>query len=206
MSLVKPAMIRLLALVALLAFCLLSCSGPSRTTTSRPLDSQFVRTSYLPSIFNISQGLCQQLEQNFRDGTLAETTCTVTTIVDIDDLASTSTFGRLLSEAIGAELMRKGAKVVDIRTAKAFMTRNRSGELILTRNAEDLSGSVKARAVVAGTYGVSRDSVVVTVRLISLSDSRIMSVAMTELARTPELDSLLSKGLNPEPTAYDRMF
>jgi TolB-like protein len=72
---------------------------------------------------------------------------------------------------------------------------------------EKLAEDVDARAVLAGTYGVGATSVVVNIRMIDFMTGDIISVAMTELARTKAIDSLL---LNPEkrvqetiPTAYD---
>jgi TolB-like protein len=159
-----------------------------------------------PTIFHVAEGLAAQLRVNLRDEDYDARDCVVTTFVDIEDLTRSSSFGRLLAEAVGAEIFRQGGNVVDIRPGDAFMVQPGEGELILSRDVGDLGKEVGAAAVVAGTYGVGATTVAVTVRLIDLSSHRVLSVAMVEMGRTPGLDALLKQSSGPVPTSFDKAY
>ncbi len=197
--------------LGMLVVLLFGCAG-ARTTvekaqqTYRPAQPPVARVqaSYMPSIYNLAQGLAAQLNRNYRDGGLSSCTCIITTFVDINDLYRSSAFGRLLAEAMGAEIFRLGGRVLDIRQARCIMARPGTGELILSREAEELGQEVSAGAALVGTYGAGQATVAVTVKLIDLKTREVLSVAMTEIARTSAVNTLLSSSLAPEPTAYDR--
>jgi TolB-like protein len=159
-----------------------------------------------PTIFHIAEGLAAQLKVNLRDEDYDACDCVVATFVDIEDLTHSSSFGRLLAEAVGAEIFRQGGRVVDIRSGNAFMVQPGEGELILSRNSRDLDKQVGVAAVVAGTYSVGATTVAVTVRLIDLSSHRVLSVAMVEMGRTPGVDALLQQSSGPVPTAFDKAY
>ncbi len=163
------------------------------------------RAAAWPTIFNIARGLAVQLDGNMRDGALADHPCVITTFADIDNLAASSRFGRLLAEAVGAELFRQGAEVKDVRSTGAVMLAPGQGEFGLSRDAEEALKEVNASAVVAGTYGVGSGTVAVTVRIIDVKTGGVLSVAMTEMARTEAVDALLEPGASSGPTVYDRL-
>ena len=185
------------------------CAGPGRQSQEVPVsvhhEASLARASYVPSIYNLAQGLSAQLRRNCRSGDLSSFRCIVTTFVDIDDLSRSSTFGRLLAEAMGAEIFMQGGRVVDVRQARSLLTKPGTGELILTREAEELAREMDADTVLAGTYGVGPATVAVTVRLMDLKSHEVLSVARTEIARTPSVNELLSDYVYPRATACDRL-
>ncbi len=158
-----------------------------------------------PTIFNVAQGLALQLQQNMRDGSLADYPCVVTTLAQIDRLDKSSRFGRVMAEAIGAEIFRQGGSVREVRTADSIMLEPNEGEFSLSREASEIGSSVDADAVVVGTYGVGRHSVAITLRMIDIQNHSVLSVAMTEIARTEAVDSLLQATNEPIPTVYNNL-
>ncbi len=158
-----------------------------------------------PTIFNVAQGLALQLQQNMRDGSLADYACVVTTLAQIDSLDKSSRFGRVMAEAIGAEIFRQGGNVREVRTADSIMLEPEEGEFSLSREASEIANSIDADAVVVGTYGVGRHSVAITVRMIDIQNRNVLSVAMTEIARTEAVDSLLQASNEPIPTVYNNL-
>ncbi len=202
-----------LALVVLQAV-LLAAGCTSREPMPDPgfsraaLPANTASANIMPTIFQVAQGLALQIRQNLRDGDLHAWPCIVTSFSDIDNLDTSSRFGRLLAEAVSSELFRQGAVIRDIRSARAIFVQPRTGELILSRDAKSLARDMDARAVIAGTYGKGASSVAVNVRMIDLRTRAVVSVAMTELARTASIEALLRKpktektALAP-PTTYD---
>ncbi len=160
------------------------------------------------NIFQIARGMAIQLKRNLRNGQLGDWPCMVTTFVDIDNLNHSTRFGRVLAESVGAELFKEGADVKDVRPARALYFQPGTGELILSRDARKLASSLRAKAVITGTYSDGARSVVVNVRMIDLYNGKILSVAGEEIAKTISVKTLLGTENSPEekeaePTIYD---
>ncbi len=118
----------------------------------------------------------------------------VTTLVNLDDLYNTSSFGRMYAEQMMSELAMRGFDVVELRHADALQFLADSGEFALSRDigsvrrARDLSG------VVVGTYVASPERVYVNVRMIDPSTSMIVSSASAEMSKTKEIARMLRGG------------
>ena len=98
----------------------------------------------------------------------------VATIANVDNLETSSTFGRILSEHIGSHLAQLGYNVSEIKLRRNFLVRNKSGEFMISRDLKNLDSFSSAQAVVTGTYGVGNEVVFVSLRVVRLSDSRII--------------------------------
>ncbi len=121
----------------------------------------------------------------------------VTTFVNIDDLYTSSTFGRMVSEQLMSELAMQGFDVVELRHADALQFLNSSGEFALSRDVRAVRSQRQLAAVVVGTYVVSPDRVYVNARLVQPSTSLVLSVGSVEMGKTKELARLLRGGTTP---------
>ena len=181
--------------------------APARRVNNDIFNGEF------PTIFHVAKGLAVQLRTNIREGSLSDHPCVVTTLADIDNLSNSSRFGRVMAEALGAELFTQGGSVRDVRTSAGIMLEPRQGEFSLTRDVAQAAKTVDADSVVVGTYATGRHSVAVTIRMIDISTMEVLSVAVTELVRTESVDSLLAARVTadqdqgesgiPAPTVYD---
>jgi TolB-like protein len=115
----------------------------------------------------------------------------VTTLVEVDNLERSSTLGRLVAEHVAARLVTRGVQAVEVRAAKALFVRSATGEMILSRNPRDLSPTVTAKTVVAGTYAPAGDVVYVNLRAINPADGEILGATSYALTVTPAIRSLL---------------
>lgn len=127
----------------------------------------------------------------------------VTTLVNIDDLYSTSTFGRIYSEQIISELAMRGYDVIELRHADAIQFLGGAGEFALSRDMGSVRRERKLGGVVVGTYAVSTDRVYVNIRLLDPSTSAVVSAGSVEMSKTKELAKLLKKG--GAPTTLERI-
>lgn len=116
----------------------------------------------------------------------------VTTFVNLNNLGKSSVFGRAVAEKLLTELHQTGFMVSEIRKGKDVFLREDLGELILTRDARETMGKTHARAVLAGTYVATSDSVIVNARLIDLQTPLILSSCSYTLKMTKELEKLLT--------------
>jgi TolB-like protein len=116
----------------------------------------------------------------------------VTTFVNLNNLNKSSVFGRAVAEKLLTELHQAGFTVSEIRKGKDIFLREELGELILTRDAKETMGKTHARAVLAGTYVATSDSIIINARLIDLQSPLILSSCSYTLKMTKELEKLLT--------------
>ncbi|NDC38843.1 MAG: hypothetical protein EBZ48_12465 [Proteobacteria bacterium] len=118
----------------------------------------------------------------------------VTTLVSLDDLYETSSFGRIYSEQLMSELVMRGYDVVELRHADSLRFLSAGGEFGLSRELGAVRPSQQLGCVLVGTYEVSPERVFVNARLINPSNSMILSAGSVEMAKTKEIAKLLRGG------------
>jgi TolB-like protein len=111
--------------------------------------------------------------------------------VNIDNVQSSSTFGRMLGEQYGSYFTQAGYQVVELKLRHDIFIREQSGELMLSREVRDISFEHNAQAVLVGTYAVGADSVFVTARMVRANDGIIMASYDYRLPIGPDTRSLL---------------
>ncbi|MCO6432303.1 MAG: hypothetical protein J5J00_15725 [Deltaproteobacteria bacterium] len=118
----------------------------------------------------------------------------VTTFVNLDDLYTTSSFGRMLSEQVMSELTMRGFDVIELRHADALQFLSAAGEFALSRDLGFVRRERELGGVVVGTYVASPLRVYVNARLLDPTSSRILTVGSVEMAKTNEIARLLRGG------------
>ena len=113
------------------------------------------------------------------------------TMVNLDNLDETSSFGRLVMQQIGSRLGQYGYRVMDVRL-RADMAINPAGEFMLSRDIGKLMQSnYGAEAVLVGTYTVAAGKVYCSVRVLRLSDSAVIAAYEYYLPRKGDTARLL---------------
>ncbi len=188
---------RIFCLLALSAFLGLGLGGcAERPRAVAPVGATV--SVITPDFFGIGEDLALQLLGNRRSGGRpAGTRLILTSLVDLDNLGTTSRFGRTVSEALATQLFRHGFEVEEIRKASAIMVRDPAGELVLSRDISRLALEQAAHAVVAGTYSQTPNTVIVNVRLLDAASQRVLSVAGMEIQRSAAVNNMLAAVSSP---------
>ena len=107
-----------------------------------------------------------------------DTSIILTSFVDLNQFAKTTTFGRLLSESMFNELHIRNFKVTDFRGQNAVSV-NEDGEFHITRNVDKLKDHISATEyIVVGTYvKFEQDSVLINARILDSETGGIISTA-----------------------------
>lgn len=121
----------------------------------------------------------------------------VATFVNVDDLYSTSTFGRVYAEQVMSELAMKGFDVVELRHSDALQFLSSTGEFALSRDIAVVRRERDLGGVVVGTYAVSPVRVYINARLIDPSTSVIHAAGSVEMPKDKEIARLLRGGAFP---------
>lgn len=158
-----------------------------------------------PDFFGIGENLARQLESNHRQRLKGEQVI-MTALVPLDSLDTTSDFGLVMSEALATQLFHRGVEVVETRKAHAVMVIDDKGEFILSRLGEKIAREQQASAIVAGTYSLTPQTVIVNVRLLAAVGNEVLSVAGIEIQRSPAINALLAQrkaGASVELSVYE---
>lgn len=118
-------------------------------------------------------------------------TTIVTTLVNGENFALSSAFGRTASELLAGELAQKGFPVTEIRLRGNILVKGDQGELLLSRELKELARDHDADMVVIGTYTETAARVFVTQKLVRLADSRVVTGYNYSLVKDDDIAALL---------------
>lgn len=116
----------------------------------------------------------------------------VATLVNIDSLNQSSRFGRLVSEQIATRMTQLGYNVVEMKLRSDVYIREGAGEMLLSRDVRDLSKSYDAQVVVVGNYAVAAGYVYLTLKVVTVSDNRVVAAVNYQLPLTENNRALLA--------------
>lgn len=118
----------------------------------------------------------------------------VTTLVNIDQLEQSSTFGRLISEQVTSRMAQMGFGVVELKVRNGVYMKRNEGEFLLTREIKEVASAHKAQAVIVGTYAESASLIYVSLKLVNPANSMILAAHDYALPMDRQVRSMLRKG------------
>jgi len=118
----------------------------------------------------------------------------VASFVNLDDLNESSTFGRVLSEQVASRFKQEGYTTIEMKLRTTVFIKEGSGEFLLSRELSKISTKHHAQAVVVGSYAAARDRVYLTVRVVNVTDSRILSSHDYDIPMSRDVFKMLLKG------------
>ncbi len=141
----------------------------------------------LPEVYNAADTLVYSSSQNLdRDASVL-----VASIVDVDALETSSTFGRTISEQLSGRFAQLGYSVSEVKMRDSLAVRPHQGELMLSRDLAFLAGRQDAQAILTGTYSIGEKNVFVNLRLLRAGDGRVLSATDFRLPIDADIDSML---------------
>ena len=99
----------------------------------------------------------------------------VTTMVSIDDLNQSSTFGRLTSQMIANRLTQLGYLVKDITYTRGLELKPGTGEIALSRDVSKVGNLTNAQSVVVGTYAIGGTLIYLNIRMLKADTGQVLS-------------------------------
>ncbi|MCJ7600013.1 MAG: FlgO family outer membrane protein [Desulfobulbaceae bacterium] len=143
------------------------CSVPHDRQESYIISGDLVTSGY---------AIADSLIDNLKKDINGKDPVIVATFSDINDLESSTTFGRMISEHISSRFSQRDFIVLETKFSKnSIFISKENGEFVLSRDIRDLSLQYKASAIVVGTYGKSAEGVYVSARVINPYDGTIIS-------------------------------
>lgn len=160
------------------------------------------------NLISLSYKIAENLEENASPRIMPrnpDQPLLITTFVDNNDLNRTSSFGRLMQEHIASRFVQLGYTVKEIKLRKDLLIRQKSGEILLSRDLHLLNPSVSAQAVLVGTYSFTNRIMYISARLINPETSIIISSADYQLVMDDTLLAMFGlKVAGDDPYIIDR--
>ncbi len=180
---------RLLLAGLLTAGALSGCAYDTRVDQApEPTYESAARSDFLITNYRAADALVAQFRNAARSGPLI-----VATVVNIDALDQSSTLGRLISEQISARFSQSGFTLIEMKFRSSVYMKRSEGELLLTREINEVARSHQAQAVIVGTYGLSGDSVYINMKIVQPGSNYIMAVHDYVLPANREIRSMLTR-------------
>lgn len=101
----------------------------------------------------------------------------IASLVALDDIKTSSPLGRLVAEQVAGRLVQHGLGLKDVRLRDALVIRPDQGELILSRDAQELARQHQAQFALIGAYTRAREATRISLRLVRLDDARVIAAA-----------------------------
>lgn len=115
----------------------------------------------------------------------------VASLVNIDGLQQSSTFGRTLSEYITSRLVWHGFTTSEIKLRQSLFIKEKGGEFLLSRDVKALSQQYNAQTVIVGTYSIGEYMVYISLRLVNAENNTILATTEFEVPLGVETGKLL---------------
>lgn len=121
-----------------------------------------------------------------------DATMLVATLVELDSLTESSSLGRSVSEQVQARLTQRGYSVIEMKLRGQMLVKKNQGELMLSRELQDLRKTHQAEAVVVGTYTLARNLVYINLKMID-ADNVVIGAHSYALPLDRNVRSMLGK-------------
>jgi len=187
------ALLRLAILWATLVFSMLSLSsvavaGLFDDSESNP-SRLYIADSFNDGIVQVAEQLQKSLPASMKSGNLM-----IANFVALGNLNDTSPFGQLASANLIHEMRIRHWSVMDpLFTRDMYI--GLTGEFALSRDTKKLPGALPSLQMIAGTYQITSDSVVLNVRMIDAHTSAVISTAQVYFPRNQQINSLVERPL-----------
>lgn len=169
--------------LSLTAVCLMTgCVEQTAVVKADPTWEEAENNPLVPANYKAADALINQLQSVLAP----EQPIIIATIVNIDALDKSSTLGRLVSEQVSARFTQKGYRMIEMKFRNNVYVKRTQGELMLTREINELATSHNAQAVIVGTYGRSDRLVFINLKVVQPK----LNVVLAVLDYALPLDSL----------------
>jgi TolB-like protein len=120
--------------------------------------------------------MADMLENNLKHSISPNQPILVASFVNVNRLEQSSTFGHIISEQIASRFAQRGYKIIEMKLRQnSVFIKEGKGEFLLSRDVREISKAYDSAAVIVGTYAEGYNKLYVSARIVSVSDSEVIS-------------------------------
>lgn len=170
--------------MTLLCLFAISLSGCSRYYyhDDAPDDENLVDVSY-----NAVENLLSNLKQPLPSGSVV----VINSLVNVDDLSQSFSFGRILSDQISSAFHRSGYRIVGMELPTEIFAKNDSGILYLADETKQALNDINASALVIGVFAPGKRNAYVSLKIYDIASENVISSTDLSVPMGPDAKVLL---------------
>ena len=128
---------------------LISCQYSNSSNFEKPIKKKNLRTEIIEAVDELLDNCNRKLD------TLRP--IIVASLVSVDDIHKSSTYGRMAAEMIANRFTQRGYNVKELKmNQNQIYIKRKEGEFVLSRDIQDIATKHDVQAVVVGTYAGSK--------------------------------------------------
>ena len=165
-------------------------STPRTAVSGQPTWEDAASNRFIPTNQAAANALIDQARAR---GLEIDPALIIATLVNINALEESSPFGRMVAEQISGQFSRRGHQIVEMKFRDNVYVKQNVGELVLTREIQQLAKTHRAQAVIVGTYAESDQVVLVNLKVIRAADNIVLASHDYAVPMNKMVRSLLSR-------------
>jgi hypothetical protein len=174
--------ITMLKNMSLFIIIMLTFNGCSLNRYKEVKDTDWVGVSY-----DAANTLQQQMSRPLPKNSLI----VVSTLLNVDDLKQTSSFGRIVANQIASAFHNAGYRIIGMEMPIDLFTMEEGGALHLTDEVKAMLRQYNPAALVGGVYAPGKRTGYVSLRIVDLNDRTIISSTDLSIPMGPDAKLLL---------------
>ena len=149
-------------------------------------------------VVDLCQSLAEDLDNHLQIRLDRSAPIMTAPFADLNDPKKTSALGRVLAEEVGNSFARYGYRVADTRV---FMptpySLKETGQTALSMEPDQAGATAGLQTILTGTYALANGGVLVSARIVQVSDRAVLASASCRLRLTEEVSSLMGASHSP---------
>ncbi|MBU2571562.1 FlgO family outer membrane protein [Methylotuvimicrobium sp. KM2] len=124
----------------------------------------------------------------------------VNSLVNVDDMSQSFSFGRIVSDQIASAFHRSGYRVMGMELPTEIFVKNDTGILQLSDETKAGLAEVGAQALLVGTFAPGKKNAYVSLRVVDIDSGYFVATTDYSIAMGPDAKNLLkAKPVEEEP-------
>ncbi len=169
-------------------------TGCNRYYATTPEDENLVEVSY-----HAVDNLLVNLKKPLPEGSLV----VINSLVNVDNLSQTFSFGRIISDQISSAFHRADYQVMGMELPTELFVKNDAGILNLSPKAKQALNAVGAKALVVGSFAPGKRNAYISLRIVDIASQNIIATTDFSVPIGPDTKMLLKPKKTDEEKASD---
>ncbi len=160
-------------------------------------------------LVEVSYDAASELQDNLERTIPKNSLIIVSTLLNVDDLKKTSSFGRIISDQIASAFHNSGYRIIGMEMPIDLFVMQEGGVLHISDETKKILKSYGAAAIVGGVYAPGKKTVYISLRIIDTESKNIISSTDLSVPMGPDAKVLLeskdvgSAGSRAQPVAVE---
>ncbi len=143
------------------------------------------------NLVDVSYNAVNTLLQHLRNPLPAGSVVVINSLVNVDDLSQTFSFGRIISDQISSAFHRSGYRIIGMELPTEIFAKNDSGILYLSDETKQALNETGASALVVGVFAPGKRNAYISLKVYDITSENVISSADLSVPMGPDAKNLL---------------